>query len=48
MSNLPGAFLDTGNVALQRLFAEADAAEVEITHKSAWTAALEAASHGAA
>ena len=41
ISDLPAGFLYTWNVALERLFAEADAAKVEITHKAARTAALE-------
>jgi hypothetical protein len=45
---LPGAFLYSWNISFQRFFAEADTAKVEITHKTARAAALEAASHGTA
>ena len=39
---LPARLLDAGNVALERLFAEADAAQIEVAHKAARAAALEA------
>lgn len=44
---LPRGFLNAGNVALEGLFAEADAAEIEIAHKTARTATFEATAHRA-
>ena len=44
---LPGRFLNARNIAFERLLAEADAAQVEITHKTARAAALGTAAHGA-
>jgi hypothetical protein len=41
-SDLPRRLLDSRNIPFQSLLAEADAAEVEITHKTPGTAALEA------
>ena len=42
---LPRRLLDTWNIAFERLFAEANTAEVEGTHEAARSAAFEAPSN---
>ena len=42
---LPRRFLNARNVAFKRFFTEANAAHVEVTHKSAWATTLEAATN---
>ncbi len=45
--SLPARLFDPGNVAFERLFAETDATEVEITHKTTWATTLEATAYRA-
>jgi hypothetical protein len=43
--NLPGRLLDTRDVSLERLLAEANAAKIKVAHVAVYATALETAPH---